>query len=90
MAFTVTVAASHFLHGEFSNQYKQNVFPHLQEGAKDMLKRVSVANQDAPMYPVSPQYVINTDDTTTYIFEGVTDNECTWRLSILTICDFEV
>lgn len=45
-----------------------------------MHKLVSKANKDLPIFTIKPQYILATDDTVMYIYEGKGAQQDTFRL----------
>ena len=79
-ALALLVGYTHFIVGDAPANMKLS--EKLGAGAKLMMEIVSKANGDLPVYPVKPQYITTTDDTTEYIFRGTaTDKDPTaWHI----------
>jgi hypothetical protein len=81
MSFACTVALSHFIVGSPSsgNQLPSKI----SRGASQFIEMIRKANNGLPVFPIKPQYVTSTDDTTRYIFVGKVDTagEADWRIS---------
>lgn len=81
MSYLVTVAATSFCFGETPAQHpfdEESIGP----GAKKMLEMVQKEHQNAPLFPIHPQLLMSTDDTTLFAWEGKSESSAlqNWTL----------
>jgi hypothetical protein len=71
MSFACAVAHSHCIVGSQSSG--SQLFSKISRGASQFIEMVRQANNGLPVFPIKPQCVTSTDDTTRYIFMGKVD-----------------
>ena len=73
MAFILTAATTHFT---LSNEKVPDVYKELEDtskvsqSSKFLFDKVSKLNNDWPLEPVRRAYILSTDDTSEYVFQG--------------------
>jgi hypothetical protein len=68
VTFLSVIAANHYFVGK---KCLPELFERMSDGAKEMIRLVSKANQDQSVCPLKPQYIFSTDDTVTYVYQGI-------------------
>ena len=80
ICYLFTVACTHLLIGVPHPKYNHIKSNRLSKGARELIKLVSIANNNAPIYNVMPGLITSTDDTTIFVFKGATKELEGWYL----------
>lgn len=67
VTYLIVVASTHFIIG---HECPTSIRDKMSEGAIMLLDLVSKANGGVPVCPIPPQYILSTDDTVEYVYEG--------------------
>ena len=81
ICYLFTVAVAHILIGVPDPKYNTTIKANkLTKGAQKLVRLVSIANNNAPIYNVLPGLITSTDDTTVFAFKGETKELEGWYL----------
>ena len=72
ICYLFIVVCTHLLIGVPHPKYNHIKSNWLSKGARELIKLVSIANNNAPIYNVMPGLITSTDDTTVFVFKDAT------------------
>ena len=70
MAFIMVVATTHFIIVPKESESIREDMKNASDGVKIMMKLLSSSYNKLPLFPLKPQYILSSDDTVMYIYEG--------------------
>jgi len=80
-AYATTVLSTHFIEGRRPTSLGRFRPERLSKSAKETVLWVKQAYGATEVYPVNPNLVLSTDDTTLFVFEGTSvDSDWEWKL----------
>ena len=82
-AYACTVLATHFIEGPIPRSLKKYRPDKLDAGAVETMDWMKTALAANSIYPVNPNLVLSTDDTTLFAFEGTANSEGGWDWKIV-------
>lgn len=83
-AYAATVLSTHFIAGTLPSNLQRKYHPEcMSVAAKETIDWVKKAYGDEEVYPVDPNLVMSTDDTTVFAFEGMKDGIGKWEWKLV-------
>ena len=82
-SYAATVLATHFIEGPVPTKLKNYKYDNLNRDARESVDWMKSALQATEIYPVNPNLVMSTDDSTMFAMEGVTNDAGDWDWKIV-------